>query len=164
MTKSFEKDQATILGMYGGIWMLRQAYISFMAVEPVSKNPIVVLREVDGERTLPIRVGLLEAQTIADLLEGISFSSAVIHDLIGGIMDAIQVKVNGIAVSDPKDHSCGVIINILHKGRELAINAGPSDAFAFSYSAKAPIFVSEEVFDKSDQVDWQIEGSNDSAA
>ena len=82
--------------------MLRQAHISILPIDPESKNRGVVLKEIDGERTLSIWVGLLDAKTMADLLEGIPFSRTMIQDLIGGIIGAIEVKVNRIAVFDPR--------------------------------------------------------------
>ena len=144
--------------------MLRQVHISILPIDPEPKNRGLVLKEIDGERTLPIWVGLLDAKTMVDLLEGITFSRIMIHDLIGGIIGAIEDKVNRIVVFDPKDNSYYAIINIVHKGRELSINARPSDTLALSLSAKAPILVSEEVLNKRDQVEWQIEQENDSVA
>ena len=73
----------------------------------------MVIKEADGEGRLPVWIGLLGVQAIADLLEGISFSRPTIHDLIRGIMDAIDVKVNRVVVSDAKNSSCNAFINIV---------------------------------------------------
>jgi bifunctional DNase/RNase len=143
--------------------MLKQAYISILAIDPESKNPLVVLKEVDGERTLPIWIGLLEAQAIASVLEGLTFSRPMTHDLIKSVIDSVEGKVNRIVVSVLKDSTCYAMINIDYKGRELSIDARLSDALALSLRVNAPILVLEELFDESDQLDWQTEQENDSA-
>ncbi len=135
--------------------MLRQVYISILALDPESKDPVVILKEVDGERTLPIWIGLLEAQAIASVLEGVTFSRPMTHDLIKSVIDSIEVKVNRIVVSDLKDNTFFALISIDHKGRELSIDARPSDALALSLRVKAPIFVAEDVLKASEQIDLQ---------
>ena len=135
--------------------MLKQVYISILAIDPESKDPIVILKEVDGERTVPIWIGLLEAQAIASVLEGVTFSRPMTHDLIKSVIDSIEVKVNRIVVSDLKDNTFFALISIDHKGRELSIDARPSDALALSVRVKAPIFVSEDVLKASEKIDLQ---------
>jgi hypothetical protein len=135
--------------------MLKEVYISILAIDPESKDPVVILKEVDGERTLPIWIGLLEAQAIASVLEGVTFSRPMTHDLIKSVIDSIELKVNRIVVSDLKDNTYYALISIDHKGRELSIDARPSDALALSLRVKAPIFVAEDVLRTSEEVTLQ---------
>jgi bifunctional DNase/RNase len=135
--------------------MLKQAYISILALDPESKDPVVILKEVAGERTLPIWVGLLEAQAIASVLEGVKFSRPMTHDLIKSILDSMEIKINRIVVSDLKDNTYHALISVDHKGRELSIDARPSDALALSLRVKAPIFVAEDVLRASEKIDLQ---------
>ncbi|MCX5879682.1 MAG: bifunctional nuclease family protein, partial [Deltaproteobacteria bacterium] len=80
--------------------MLRPMVIAGLTVDPLTNSPIVILKEIGGERTLPIWIGLLEATAIASELEGIKFSRPMTHDLLKNIMSLMDVKVNKIEVSD----------------------------------------------------------------
>jgi hypothetical protein len=127
--------------------------ISALALDPVTKSPIVVLKEIDGERTLPIWIGFLEAQAIASELEGIKFSRPMTHDLLKIFFDLTQVKVKRIEVCDLKDSTYFALIHISHKNNAMAIDARPSDALALSLRVGAPIFVADSVIKSSKQID-----------
>ena len=135
--------------------LLKQAYISILALDPESKDPVVVLKEVDGERTLPIWIGLFEAQAIASVLEGVTSSRPMTHDLIKSIIDSVEIKINRVVVTDLKDNTYHALISAVHKGRELSIDARPSDALALSLRVKAPIFFAEDVLTASEKIDLQ---------
>jgi bifunctional DNase/RNase len=117
----------------------------------------VILKEIGGERTLPIWIGLLEATAIASELEGIKFSRPMTHDLLKNIMSLVDVKVNKIEVCDLKNNTYFALIYLDHKGKEISIDARPSDALALSLRMGAPIFVSEDVIKKSSQIDLKAE-------
>jgi bifunctional DNase/RNase len=142
--------------------MLRPMVISGLTVDPLTNSPIVILKEVDGERTLPIWIGLLEATAIASELEGIKFSRPMTHDLLKNIMGVVDVKVNRVEVCDLKNNTYFALIHINHGGREMSIDARPSDALALSLRMGAPIFVAEEVITKSSQIDLKAEAEDKS--
>jgi hypothetical protein len=131
--------------------------IAGLTVDPMTNSPIVILKEIGGERTLPIWIGLLEATAIASELEGIKFSRPMTHDLLKNIMSLMDVKVNKIEVCDLKNNTYFALIYIDHKGKEISIDARPSDALALSLRMGAPIFVSEDVIKKSSQIDLKAE-------
>jgi hypothetical protein len=131
--------------------------ISGLTVDPLTNSPIVILKEVDGERTLPIWIGLLEATAIASELEGIKFSRPMTHDLLKNIMGLIDAKVKKVEVCDLKNNTYYALIHINHKGKEISIDARPSDALALSLRVDAPIFVAEDVINKSTQIDLKAE-------
>ncbi len=131
--------------------------ISGLTVDPLTNSPIVILKEVDGERTLPIWIGLLEATAIASELEGIKFSRPMTHDLLKNIMETIELKINKIEVCDLQNNTYFALIYVSHKGNEISIDARPSDALALSLRVDAPIFVSEDVINKSAQIDLTAE-------
>ncbi|MFH1125296.1 MAG: bifunctional nuclease family protein [Pseudomonadota bacterium] len=137
--------------------MLTSMAISGLTVDPLTNSPIVILKEVGGERTLPIWIGLLEATAIASELEGIKFSRPMTHDLLKNIMALIDVKVNKVEVCDLKNNTYYALIYINHKGKEISIDARPSDALALSLRVDAPIFVADEVINKSAQIDLKAE-------
>ena len=137
--------------------MFTPMIISGLTVDPVTNNPIVILKEKDGERTLPIWIGLLEATAIASELEGIQFSRPMTHDLLKSIMETINVQVSKIEVCDLRNNTYYALIHINHGGKEISIDARPSDALALSLRVGAPIYVAEEVITKSAQIDVQAE-------
>jgi bifunctional DNase/RNase len=131
--------------------------ISKLALDSITKSPIVILKEVDGERSLPIWIGLLEANAIASELEGIKFSRPMTHDLLKNIMEMMDIEVKRVEVCDLKNNTYYALIHITHNGKEISIDARPSDALALSLRFEAPIFVEEEVINKSMQIDLQGE-------
>ena len=137
--------------------MLRPMVISVLAVDSQTKTPVVILREVDGEGTLPIWIGLLEASAIASELEGIKFTRPMTHDLVKSILEVTEVKVNKVEVSNLKSNTYYALIHISHEGKEMAIDARPSDALALSVRVGAPILVAEELINKGTRVDLEAE-------
>lgn len=133
--------------------MLKPMVISGLTVDPLTNSPIVLLKEVEGQRVLPIWIGLLEATAIASELEGIKFSRPMTHDLLKNIMGLMNVKVNRVEVCDLKNNTYFAVIHINHNGKEMSIDARPSDALAISLRMGAPIFVAEDVIKKSSQVE-----------
>lgn len=137
--------------------MYRPMVISGLTVDPLTNSPIVILKEVDGEKTLPIWIGLLEATAIASELEDIKFSRPMTHDLLKNIMELIDVKILKVEVCDLKNNTYYALIHLKHNGKEMSIDARPSDALALSLRVDAPIFVAEEVIQKSSQIDLKAE-------
>ncbi|MBW2707751.1 MAG: bifunctional nuclease family protein [Deltaproteobacteria bacterium] len=127
--------------------------ISGLTVDPITNSPIVILKEIDGDGTLPIWIGLLEATAIASELEGIKFSRPMTHDLLKNMMDMVHVKVSKIEVCDLKDNTYYARINFEFNGKQMSIDARPSDAIALSLRLNVPIFVSEDVISRSTQID-----------
>lgn len=124
--------------------------ISTVTVDPLSNSPIVILKEVDGDKILPIWIGIMEATAIASELENIKFSRPMTHDLLKNIMDTLDVKITKIEVCDLRDNTYYALIHLLTgDGKEYAIDARPSDALALSLRVNAPIFVREDVIKKS---------------
>ena len=137
--------------------MFKPMVVSGLTVDPLTNSPIVILKETDGERTLPIWIGLLEATAIASEMEGIKFSRPMTHDLLKSIMDMIDVEVNKVEVCDLKNNTYYALIHMTHGGKDISIDARPSDALALSLRMDAPIFVAEEVISKSKQIDLTSE-------
>jgi bifunctional DNase/RNase len=142
--------------------MLRPMFISALAIDSVASSPVVILKEVDGERTLPIWIGLLEANAIVSELEGIKFSRPMTHDLLTNILKSIGVTVHKVEVCDLKNNTYYALIHIRYKGNEITIDARPSDALALSLRVEAPIFVADEVIEKSEQIDLETESEDKS--
>ena len=142
--------------------MFRPMLVSGLTIDPLTNSPIVILKEVDGEKTLPIWIGLLEATAIASELEGIKFSRPMTHDLLKNIIEMIDLKVNKIEVCDLKNNTYYALIYFNHNGKEVSIDARPSDALALSLRVNAPIFVADDVIKKSKQIDLKAEAEDKS--
>ncbi|MBW1787953.1 MAG: bifunctional nuclease family protein [Deltaproteobacteria bacterium] len=137
--------------------MYKPMAISGLTVDPITNSPIVILKEIGGDKALPIWIGILEASAIASELEGIKFSRPMTHDLLKNVMDMADIEVLKIEVCDLKNNTYYALIHIKQGDREMSIDARPSDALALSLRIKAPIFVSEDVIKKSSEIDLKAE-------
>jgi len=142
--------------------MYRPMAISALTVDPVTNSPIVILKEIDGDMTLPIWIGLLEATAIASELEGIKFSRPMTHDLLNSMLKMVDVKVSKIEVCELKNNTYYATIHFKHGDKALSVDARPSDAIALSLRVKAPIFVADEVIQNSNQIDFKAEAEDKS--
>jgi len=143
--------------MSGERIVLRHMAVWALAVDSLTKSPIVILKEVGGEKTLPIWIGILEAISIASELQGVKFLRPTTHDLLKNILELIDAKVNNVEICDLKNNTYYALINIAHYGEGITIDARPSDAIALSLRMNAPIFVLEQVINKSKQIDLEME-------
>ena len=133
--------------------MLKAMIISSLKMDPVANSPIIILTEIEGDQTLPIWIGLLEAMAIASEIEGVRFARPMTHDILKNIMDKTDIKVNKIEISDLRDNTYFARIHLTSGGKAVSIDSRPSDAIAIALRAQAPIFVSDEVLRKSKQIE-----------
>ncbi len=133
--------------------MYRQMVVSGLTIDPFTNSPIMILKDVDSDKAVPIWIGLLEATAIASELENIKFSRPMTHDLLKNILDTTEVSVVKVEVCDLRDNTYFALIHLFRDGRELTIDARPSDAIALALRAKCPIYVAEEVIRKARRVD-----------
>lgn len=125
-----------------------------LTLDPVTSTPIVILRDPSGKNALPIWIGLTEASAIAMELEKVQLSRPMTHDLIKNILTTLHVKVIRIVVSDLKDNTFYASIHLdLGGGAEQIIDSRPSDAIALALRTSSPIFVEQEVIEKSKRLD-----------
>ncbi len=137
--------------------MFTPMIISGLTVDPITNSPIVILKEIDGDKTLPIWIGLLEATAIASEMEGIKFSRPMTHDLLKNMMEMVKIEVVKIEVCDLKNNTYYALIHVKQGDKEMTIDARPSDALALSLRLDVPIYVAEEVINGSSQIDLKAE-------
>ena len=116
-----------------------------LILEQKTQQNIVILREIEGERILPIWIGPVEAQAIRRYLAEESFPRPLTHDLIQLVVDGLKAKVSRIVIADLKESTFFASIVIESAGEVLSIDARPSDSIAVALRAKAPIFVNEKL-------------------
>jgi hypothetical protein len=118
-------------------------------MDPASNTPIILLRTEEGDKTLPIWIGLLEATSIASALQDIKFDRPMTHDLFKNLTQILNVQINRIDICDLKDNTFYAEIHFASEERSFTMDARPSDAIALALRFQAPIFVDERVMEKS---------------
>jgi len=131
--------------------------IKGLMVDPVTNMPIVILRDKDGQKVLPIWVGIFEANAIALQIENISTPRPMTHDLLRNVIQDLKGTVEKVVVSDLQDGTFYAMIYLLVHDELVAIDSRPSDAIALALRTRAPIFVEETVIDNAKTVDFSSE-------
>lgn len=105
----------------------------------------IILKEKNGERTLPIVIGEYEAQSIALGLENIKPPRPITHDLTLSILESCGVTMDSVLITELKNNTYYAIIRLKRKLKYWDVDARPSDAIAMAVRSTIPIFVDEEV-------------------
>lgn len=126
--------------------MLEMA-IDSIRVSLMSQQRIVILREMDAERYLPIWIGIYEAESIAIALQEVEVARPLTHDLLKNIFSVFKARVVRVEIVSLRDDTFYGNIVAEANGRLLNIDARPSDALAIAVRANAPIWVSRAVLD-----------------
>lgn len=124
-----------------------------LALDPLSNMPIIILRDEEEKRSLPIWVGIFEANAIALELEKIATPRPMTHDLIKNILESLEAKVAKIMVNDLRENTFFAEIHLRVGSSEITVDSRPSDAIALALRVGAPIFVEEEVVKKAKSVE-----------
>ena len=117
-------------------------------VELPSNQPIVLLKESDGDRYLPIWIGAVEATAIAFALQGIQTPRPMTHDLLRDILGETAIDVERIVISDLVDQTFYATIRMSADGKTVEVSSRPSDAIALAVRINAPIYAAEEVLEQ----------------
>lgn len=136
--------------------MLIEMKVSGLTIDPVTNSPIVILKDMQENKAIPIWIGLFEASAIATELEKIVFSRPMTHDLLYECLKALNVTVSKIEIDDIRNNTFYANIYLTMAGQDFTIDARPSDAIALALRSHAPIFVDENVIEKSRSIDFGI--------
>ncbi len=128
--------------------------IKGLMVDPVTNMPIIILRDQEGQRVLPIWVGVFEANAIALQIENIATPRPMTHDLLRNVITDLKAQVRKIVVSDLKENTFYALIYLTVNGDTVAVDARPSDAIALALRVRAPIFVEDTVIDGAKSLDF----------
>jgi len=122
--------------------------IDSIRVSLMNYQRVVILKEKDSERYLPIWIGPAEADAIAVRLQGVTVPRPLTHDLLRSVIDALGAMIDSIIVSDLKNDTfyAKLILNV--DGGQLEIDSRPSDAIALAVRAEVTIYAEEAVLDK----------------
>lgn len=128
--------------------MLVEMELNKIIIDEKRQDQIIVLKEKEGERFLPIIIGFLEANAIKIKLGGVVPPRPLTHDLLLSVISSLRAKVERVVVDDVQDSTFHAKIILLPKGarqKNVIVDARPSDAIALAVRSKASIFVEEEV-------------------
>jgi len=114
--------------------------IKGLMVDPITNMPIIILRDTDGQKVLPIWVGIFEANAIALQIENITTPRPMTHDLLKNVISDLKASVQKVVVCDLKENTFYALVYI-----------------ALALRARAPIFVEESVIDNAKSVDFGSE-------
>jgi len=122
--------------------------VESVRVHMLSSQHVVILREADSERYLPIWIGPAEADAIAVRLQEVTVARPLTHDLLSNVIDELGGAVVSVVVNDLANDTFFARLHVEHGGRTVEIDSRPSDAIAIAVRAGVPIFAEESVLDR----------------
>ena len=128
---------------------MQEMVIYGVSFDMVGKQPIVLLKTVDGNKFLPIWIGHPEAAAILMKLQGASTPRPMTHDLITDVIGELEAQCTRVAVTELRDNTFYASITLRINGQEVEIDSRPSDALAVAVRTSAPIFAAEDVIQES---------------
>jgi bifunctional DNase/RNase len=135
--------------------------IKGLMIDPITNMPIIILRDQEGQRILPIWVGVFEANAIALQIENVQTPRPMTHDLLKNIIDDLSASVERIVVTELKENTFYALIHLRRNGHSIEVDARPSDAIALALRTQSPIFVEEAVIDNARSVENARDASMD---
>ena len=125
-----------------------EVVIDSIRISLISQHRIVMLRDVDGERQLPIWIGPCEAEAITIELQDVEIARPVTHDLLKNVIEELGGTVSHILVNELREQVFYARLFVDMSGEMLEIDCRPSDAIAIAVRAKVPIFIDESVMEE----------------
>ena len=127
--------------------------IKGLMIDPITNMPIIILRDQNGQRVLPIWVGVFEANAIALQIENVQTPRPMTHDLLKNILEDLEARVERVVVTSLKENTFYALIHLATGEGSLTIDARPSDAIALALRTRSPIFVEEAVIQSAQGVE-----------
>jgi bifunctional DNase/RNase len=124
---------------------LVEMVIESVRVHMLSNRHVVILKDPEGDRYLPIWIGAWEASAIAMRLQGLAAERPLTHDLFAAALDRLGVRVERVVINELTDETYHARIHLERDGVQVEVDARPSDALALAVRAEVPIFAADEV-------------------
>jgi bifunctional DNase/RNase len=124
---------------------LVEMQIESVRVHMLSNRHVVILKDNEGDRYLPIWIGAWEASAIAMRLQGLAAERPLTHDLFAAALDRLGVRVERVVISELADETYHARIHLERDGVQVEVDARPSDALALAVRAEVQIFAAEDV-------------------
>jgi len=126
-----------------------KAELSRIIINETSEQQMIVLKEHNGQRSIPIIIGIVEVFAIDRRLKGLKSPRPMTHDLLENIIKKLGAKIEKIVITDLCNHTFYAKIHMSRNGKIIKIDSRPSDAIALGVASDAPIYVADHVFEKS---------------
>lgn len=127
-----------------------------LAIDERSKSPVVILQEIEGNRVLPIWIGPNEATAIHLEMVGKRYQRPLTHDLLVNVIESLKAKVSRVVITDLKDTTFFANVYLDGGNGSIPVDARPSDSIAIALRSRVPIFVVDDVFNKSAQLPGSV--------
>ncbi len=121
--------------------------LSRIIIDEGSDQQVIVLKEKNGGRTLPIVIGIVEIMAIDRRLKGKTTIRPLTHDLLGNVIDALGAKIEKVVISDLKNHTYYATIHLSINEKKVEVDSRPSDAIAIAAASMVPLYAAEQVFE-----------------
>ena len=114
-------------------------------INEVQDQQVIMLREVEGDRSFPIVIGIFEATSIDRRVKGMASPRPLTHDLVAAVIDQMGGELQDVYINELKEHTYFAKLRIRKDGELVEIDSRPSDAIALAVTAHVPIYVAEDV-------------------
>lgn len=127
--------------------MLVPMELARIIISEINDQQVVFLREINGDRSLPILIGIFEATSIDRRVQGILPPRPLTHDLLKSAIVELGGEVQDVVITNLKDHTYFAVVRVRKDGELIELDSRPSDAIALSvhFEPHLPILVSEDV-------------------
>ena len=122
-----------------------QMELKRIIISEIHEQQVIALKEVDGDRSFPIVIGIFEATSIDRRVRGLTAPRPLTHDLITAVVEQMGGEIQDIVISDLREHTYYAKLRVRKEGELIDVDCRPSDAIALAVTARVPIYVSEEV-------------------
>lgn len=125
--------------------------VAQVGLDPATNSPVVVLRELEGERVLPILIGPAEASAIAMELQGVRPPRPLTHDLLKRLILGLGGELRRVVIADLREDTYFAELEVRRGDEVIQVDARPSDSIAVALRLQAPIFLADALFDRQAQ-------------
>ena len=135
--------------------------LSRIIISEINDQQVIYLKEVEGNRTFPILIGIFEATSIDRRVKHYQSPRPLTHDLLVNIVDSMGGELQDVVISELREHTYFAKLRVRKEGELIEIDSRPSDGIAIAVRVGCPIYAAEEVMDMAGQ-DASILGEEDS--
>ncbi|MBP2673779.1 MAG: hypothetical protein H6Q84_619 [Deltaproteobacteria bacterium] len=125
--------------------MLKEMLVAGVTIDPMTKSPIVILRDRDNRQALPIWIGVLEANAIVLVLEGVEMARPMTHDLLKAVLEKTDTRLRKVEITEVRDNTYFALLHLERGNDSFTMDSRPSDAIALALRCDVPIVVSADV-------------------
>src|SRR3984957_5809595 len=117
-------------------------------ISEIHEQQVIMLKEVEGERSFSIMIGIFEATSIDRRVKKMASPRPLTHDLVTNVVEQLGGELRDIFISELREHTYYAKLRIRQNGEMMEVDSRPSDAIALAVTASVPIYVSEDVLDE----------------